>query len=115
MATDVRNYAIAFLLAIVLEVAVGLLLGYRKRQEIACIALVNVFSHPLATYLVWVSCALRLTPVRPLEILLLEVGVVIVEWLLLCYGLPRRRKSGLFVLSLAMNSVSYLAGILLLD
>jgi len=111
MATDLRNCSIAFLLTIVLEVAVALLLGYRRRQEIACVVLVNVFSHPLVNYLIWVADTFRPVPVRPLEILLLEVGVVIVEWLLLCYALPRRRKSGLFVLSLVMNSVSYLAGL----
>jgi hypothetical protein len=111
MATDLRNYAVAFLLTIVLEVAVALLLGYRKRREIACVVLVNVFSHPLLCYLIWIADALRTAPVRPLEILLLEVGVVIVEWLLLCYALPRRGRSGLFLLSLAMNSVSYLTGL----
>ena len=110
MATDLRNYAIAFLLTIVLEVAVALLLGYRRRLEIASVALVNVFSHPLVNYLIWVADSLRAVPVGALEILLLEVGVVIVEWLLLCYALPQRRKSGLFVLSLVMNGVSYLAG-----
>jgi hypothetical protein len=111
MATDLRNYAAAFLLTIVLEVAVAVLFGYRKRLEIACVILVNVFSHPLLCYAVWIADTLRPVPVRPQEVLLMEGAVVVVEWLLLCYALPRRRKSGLFVLSLAMNSVSYLAGL----
>ena len=76
--------------------------------------LVNVFSHPLANYLVWIVGELRSTPIQPPEILLLEAGIVIVEWLLLCYALPRRRKLGLFGLSLAMNGVSYLAGVIVL-
>jgi hypothetical protein len=58
-----------------------------------------------------VAETIRTVPGRPLEILLLEVSVVIIEWLLLCYALPGRRKSSLLVLSLAMNSVSYLAGL----
>ena len=62
MATDLRNYAIAFLLTIVLEVAVALLLGYRRRQEIASVILVNVFSHPLVNYLIWVADTLRTVP-----------------------------------------------------
>jgi hypothetical protein len=111
MATDLRNYAIAFLLTIVLEVAVALLLGYCKRREIACVILVNVFSHPLLCYLIWIADALRSVPVRPVEILLMEGSVVIVEWLLLCYALPQRRKAGLFALSLAMNTASYVAGL----
>jgi hypothetical protein len=111
MATDLRNYSIAFLLTIVLEVAVALLLGYRRRQEVVCVILVNVFSHPLVNYLIWVVSELRTVPIRPFEILLLEVGVVLVEWQLLCYALRRRRKAALFALSLAMNCVSYFAGI----
>ena len=106
------NYAIAFLLTIVLEVAVALLLGYRKRLEIVCILLVNVFSHPLVNYLVWVANTMRAEPMGPLGHLPFEIGVVLVEWLLLCYALPRHRRSRLFVLSLAMNGVSYLAGVL---
>ena len=35
---------------------------------------------------------------------------VIVEWLLLCYALRRHSMLRLFLLSLAMNGVSYLAG-----
>jgi hypothetical protein len=113
MATDLRNYAIAFLLTIVLEVAVAALLGYRRRAEIACVVLVNVFSHPLVCYLAWFANSLRAAPLRWFEILLIEAGVVLVEWLLLCYALPCRRKSGLFSLSLAMNAASYLAGVIL--
>ena len=107
------NYAIAFLLTVVLEVAVALLLGYRKRVEIVCIFLVNVFSHPLVNYLVWVTNTMRAEPLGPVGHLPFEIGVVLVEWLLLCYALPRHARSRLFALSLAMNSVSYLAGVLL--
>jgi hypothetical protein len=108
-----RNYALAFLLTIVLEVAVALLLGYRKRTEIACVFLVNVFSHPLVNYLVWAIGALWSVSIGPLELLPFEIGVVLVEWLLLCYALPQHRRSRLLGLSLAMNTVSYLAGLLL--
>jgi hypothetical protein len=110
MASYLTNYAIAFLLTLVLEVAVALLLGYRKRVEIACIVLVNVLSWPLLNYLIWVIGSLRSAPVSMPDILLFEAGVVIVEWLLLCYALPRHPTFRLFLLSLAMNAVSYSAG-----
>jgi hypothetical protein len=106
------NYAIAFVATIVLEVVVALLLGYRRRVEIVCVLLVNVFSHPLVNYLIWVVNTLRAEPLGPLGHLPFEIGVVLVEWLLLCFALPRHNRSRLFVLSLAMNSVSYLAGVL---
>jgi hypothetical protein len=101
------NYAIAFLLTIALEIAVALLLGYRKPAEIAAVFWVNVFSHPLVNLLIGMVGLLRAVAVSSKEILLFEVGVVVVEWLLLCYALPRHSKMRLFVLSLTMNSVSY--------
>jgi hypothetical protein len=113
MAHWLLNYLIAFLLTIVFEVAVALLFGYRKWMEIAAIFWVNVFTHPLLIYLVLIINALRSVPTRPLEILLFEIGVVVVEWQLLCYALPQRLKSRLLLLSLMMNGVSYLAGLLL--
>jgi hypothetical protein len=109
MVNDVRNYAIAFLMTLLLEVVVALLLGYRRQAEIACVVLVNVFSWPLLNYLIWVVGSLRSTAISTPQILLFETGVVNVEWLLLCYALPRHPRFRLFLLSLAMNAVSYSA------
>jgi hypothetical protein len=105
--TQIRDYAIAFLLTVVLEVGVALLLGYRKRAEIAAVFWVNVFSHPLVNFLVAIVGTFRSAAVTPHEILLFEAGVVIVEWQLLCFALPQRSRMRLLILSLAMNSVSY--------
>ena len=107
MATEIRNYAIAFLLTVVLEVGVAWLLGYRKRAEVAAVFWVNVFSHPLVNFLIGLVGVLRSAAVTPHEILIFEVGVVIVEWRLLCFALPQRPKMRLLVLSLLMNGVSY--------
>jgi hypothetical protein len=112
MATDLRNYAVAFLVTIVVEAAVAVLLGYRKRREIAAVVLVNVFSHPMLCYLIWIADSFRAVPTRPVEIAVLEIGVVVVEWSLLCYALPQRGRSRLLLLSAAMNCVSYLSGFL---
>jgi hypothetical protein len=108
-----RNYAIAFLLTIGLEISVALLLGYRKRIEIACVFWINVFTHPLLNYLLWIINAMRSEPLGLLGVLSLEIGVVLIEWRLLCYALPCHRRSRLLVLSLTMNSVSYGVGVLL--
>jgi hypothetical protein len=113
MKTDLINYAIAFLLTIVIEVAVAMVLGYRKRPEIACIVWVNVFSHPLLNYIIWTINSLSSVPIGIMWILLFEGCVAIIEWQLMCYALRRIKKSRLLVLSLTMNSASYIAGIVL--
>ncbi len=107
MPPELRNYAVAFLLTVVLEVGVALLLGYRKRAEVAAVFWVNVFSHPLVNFLIGMVGVLRSAAVTPYEIPLFELGVVIVEWGLLCYALPKRSGTRLLVLSLLMNGVSY--------
>ena len=101
------NYSIAFLLTIGLETTVAWLLGYRKRAEIAAVFWVNVFSHPLLHLVIGIVGLVRAASVSSGEILFLEVCVVLVEWQLLCYALPRQSKMRLLLLSLAMNCVSY--------
>ena len=114
MAGEIRSYATAFLLTIAAEVAVAVAMGYRKRAEIASVVWVNMFSHPLLVCFLWTIGSLRLSAVSLREVAWFETGVVFVEWGLLCYALPLRARSALFILSLAMNSVSYLAGVILL-
>jgi hypothetical protein len=110
MASSLCNYAVGFLLAIVLETLVAVTLGYRKRIEILCVILVNIFSWPAVNYLVWIVGLLQSSPVSIGEILLFEAGVVVVEWGLLSYALPRHSKRQLLLLSVAMNGVSYSIG-----
>lgn len=110
MTSDFCNCAIAFLITLVLEVAVALLFGYRKRVEIACVVLVNLFSWPLLNCTIWVVDSLRSVPLGTSAILLFEAGIVIVEWQLLCYALPRHPRFRLLLLSLTMNGISYLVG-----
>ena len=110
MASYLTNYTIAFLMTIGLEVVVALVLGYRKQVEIACVIWVNVFTHPLMNLLILILGSLQSSPANTFEILIFEIGVVLVEWGLLSYALSRRSKSHLLLLSLIMNVVSYAAG-----
>jgi hypothetical protein len=109
----ISSYVTAFLATIVLELTTALALGFRQRSELASVVLVNGFTHPLLCYLLWVGGSLRSVPIGVWEIMLLEVGVVLAEWRLLCFALHWRRSWQLLGLSLAMNCVSFLAGVLL--
>jgi hypothetical protein len=113
MTTRLSNYAIAFALGILVEGAVALLLGYRKRRELACVVWVNVFSHPLFYYTVWIIRSMRPLPARDPIILIFEALVILLEWQLLCYALPQHPKRRLLLLSTAMNAASYAAGLIL--
>lgn len=112
MATELMGYVFAFAATLLIEAAVAVVFGYRKRYEIGVVLLINLFSHPLLIFLLWTIDRFRLSPVAGWEIVLFEAVVVAVEWLLLCFALrgPRFR---LFVLSLTMNCASYLTGFML--
>ncbi len=114
MLSALDRYATAFLLTIVVEVAVALGFGFRSRSEIASVVWVNVFSHPLLCRLLWTFGTLRSGPVTTIEVLLLEACVVLVEWRLLRFALRRHPSARLLLLSLAMNGTSYAAGAILL-
>jgi hypothetical protein len=110
MPAYVCNYALAFLMAILIEPAIAWLSGYRRWRELACVVAVNVFSHPAANFLVATVVRWRDGPFSFGETLLLEAGVVLVEWRFMCYALPELSPKGLLCLSLVMNSVSCAAG-----
>jgi hypothetical protein len=112
MENDPGSLALAFLLNLVLETAVALWLGFHKRWEIACVLCVNVFSYPWLVFIVLLLARHGQGPLDVPVILLLETGVVLVEWLLLGLGLPHCSRSRLLILSLIMNSVSFLTGCL---
>jgi hypothetical protein len=110
MTIDFRDYAVTFCSTLVLETAVAWALGLRKRWELAAVVLVNVFSHPLLIFSLWTLAIFR-EPVGPWEEPWFEAAVVVIEWSLLVFALPRRSKWHLLGVSAAMNGVSYLAGI----
>ena len=59
----------------------------------------------------WFIGSIRSAPWSLGEILVFEAGVVLVEWQLLCFALRLAEEiQACFMLSLTMNSVSYLAG-----
>ncbi len=106
------SYAIAFVLTILIETCVAFLLGYHRGKILLGVVLVNLFTHPLLTALLYANATYGEFIERRTLTLVLEGGVVLVEGYLLAdtFDLPRR---DLYRLSLAMNLASYLTGVLL--
>ncbi len=106
----IGNYFDALFLTLVIQTGTAAILGYRTRLALQTVVLVNLVTHPLLWYIVWVGERLGLpfsiTPV----ILFLEVLVVVIEWLLLWFVL-QERPWRLLGLSLTMNAATYLAGV----
>ncbi len=99
------------LLTLLVELSVGVLLGYRRWDEMAAIFLVNLVTNPLLNYLVILNNHYSILALTQPIILGAEAAVIFVEWGLLVYALKGNPRK-LFGLSLAMNACSYAVGVL---
>ncbi|MBV8212405.1 MAG: hypothetical protein JOZ08_04165 [Verrucomicrobia bacterium] len=109
---SIRDALLALLLTEIVEITVALLLGYRRPREIIAVFLVNLVTNPSLNYLLFLNDQFGIVRHRFPLMLFLESGVVLVEWALLVFALRGSRKS-LFILSLTMNTCSYLIGVLI--
>jgi hypothetical protein len=109
---DLRDAAVTLLLTEIVEIAVALLLGYRRPREIIAVFLVNLVTNPSLNYLVFLNDYFGLIQERLPLILFLELAVILIEWALLVIAL-RGDKRSLLGLSFLMNTCSYLTGVLI--
>jgi len=106
------NLISALLFTEIVEFIAAYLMGYRGKGFYIVLALVNVITNPLLNYIILVLYSYNLLCFRIITILFLEIIVVISEWRILSYALPKKRKSFLS-LSIVMNTSSYLIGVLI--
>ena len=111
MLTLANSLLLPLLLTILIEVIVAILLGYKKRDEILLVILANIITNPALNYLLILNNYLRVFKYSAL-VILLEILVVLIEWQILYFALKKPR-SKLFILSLAMNTASFLLGLLI--
>jgi hypothetical protein len=105
------GYLLALFLTIAVETGIVWLLGFRTHWHMLAVAAINTLTHPVLNFSFLVLGFLGLE-VSLGGIVLMEILVVVVEWRLLVYmfGAP----GGRFLrVSLLMNAVSFLAGLLI--
>ncbi len=101
------SYFFALAATLILELIVALIWGLRKKELLMVVA-ANLISHPTLHLILLIGSFF--TPNVHLAIPFLEGGVVLAEYQLL-KSLSDWKKGRVFLLSLTMNSVSYLTGI----
>jgi hypothetical protein len=102
----------ALFLTIAIEFGVAWIFRLRSKTELLTIAFINLITNPLLNYLILVNGYFQLISQNIILVLILEVGVVLVEWRLLLYVL-RQDVRKMFILSVVMNGLSYIAGLLI--
>ncbi len=105
------RYLLTLLLTVIIEGGIAYLLGFRTRQYMLAIALINVITHVLLNYLILVLGYLGVDTTFAL-IVPLEILVVIVEWQMLVYVF-RGPKGRFLITSILANATSFFIGVLL--
>lgn len=102
----------ALVLTIAVETPAALLLGLRNKHALLAVLIINVITNPALNFLVLLNDYLGLISPAIILIVFLEITVVFVEWKLLVYTLRMKNRRA-FIVSLILNTASFLAGILI--
>jgi hypothetical protein len=101
------------LLTIVIEVAVAALLGYRKKTTVMAIIYINIVTNLSLNSLILADFVFSWQIINVYAVILLEIIIVVIEWRLLVFALHQKSRQ-MFYLSLAMNSASFIVGLILM-
>jgi hypothetical protein len=107
----IRDYLLSLGLTIAVELIVFVAFGFRHPRAIGTAVLINLISHPLLFYGLYINSIFIAFHVTELTIAIIEALVILVEWILLCFvlGIGRTR---LLATSLSMNLASFISGLI---
>ena len=105
------GYLLILLLTVTIEGCIAYLLGFRTRQAMLAVALINVITHVILNYLILVLGYLGIDTTFAF-IAILEVLIIIAEWQMLVYVFHGPNGRFLIVSTLA-NAASFFIGVLL--
>ena len=98
-------------LTLLLELGTALLLGLRGGRDLLAVGLVNVVTNPVVVLILNLFLYLRGAAAPWYLVAILEFSAVLVEGLLFSLCLSGRRLHP-FLLSLILNAISYVGGLL---
>src|SRR5512147_2771210 len=105
------RYPLTLSLTVAIEGCIAYLLGFRTRQAMLAVALINVITHVILNYLLLVLSYLGMDTTFAF-IAFLEVLVVLAEWQMLVYVF-HNPKGCFLIMSTLANGTSFFVGVLL--
>ncbi|HYE09574.1 MAG TPA: hypothetical protein VEF53_05295 [Patescibacteria group bacterium] len=108
----INSFLLPLVLTIFIEGAAAFLLGHRDRQTLQMVTIVNVVTNPFMNLISLLLAYYGLGRFFYWFILPLELLLIPVEWLILSYAMPHKKKE-LLKLSAVMNSISFVIGLLI--
>lgn len=109
----ISSLVIPLILTIIIEVFIAFLFGYKNKISILIIILINIITNPILNYLIILNNSLDFVSYNLVTLSFMEYLVIFIEWRMLVYALNNKCNKRLFLLSLTMNLVSFILGIIL--
>jgi len=107
-----EHYFLALILTLIIELSVAYVFGFRNKKNITTIIFINLVTHPLLCYFLWMNSVIFIIPVNYFSIIILEILVVLLESVLLLFAL-KQKYLNMLKLSFGINMVSFLVGLLI--
>jgi len=107
-----ESYFQALFLTLTIELSVAYFLGYKSKKALISVVCVNLISHPIFCYFLWINLTLDIIRINYFSMISLEVIITLLESLLLYYALKQKYLL-MLNLSFAMNFTSFVIGLLI--
>ena len=108
----VLSLIISLCLTIIIEIITSYIMGIRNKEDINVVIWTNIFTNPVVLYLVNCVKLLNNNLIYNIIVTIMEVIVVIVEFIIYKKYLNFKEKSPVFI-SIINNIISFSAGIII--
>jgi len=108
----IESYLLTLFLTLIIELSVAYFLGYRNKRALISVVCVNLMTHPVFCYFLWINLTLDIIEINYFSMISLEVIITLVESILLFYAL-KQKFSLMLNLSFAMNFASFVIGLII--
>ena len=103
---------ISLFLTIIIELTISLIIGIRSKEDIEVVIWANILTNPIVVFLANCIMLLNNELIYNIIVLIMEIMVVIVEFIIYKKFLKYKAKSPLFISSVN-NIVSFLLGVII--
>lgn len=108
----ITYYFAALFLTLVIEISIAYILGFRHKTTLIAIICMNLITHPLLCYFLWINSNISIIPINYISIIILEIFVAIIESILLYFTI-RQKYLDMLKLSLSINAASFIIGLII--
>ena len=106
------SLAVSLLLTIIIEISISFIIGIREKEDLKVVFWTNVLTNPVVVYIANCVKVLNNNVIYNIAVFIMEVLVIIVEFIIYKKFLDYKKKSPLLISSIN-NIISFSLGIII--